>query len=262
MIFILGAKGFLGSALVRACREQGLEYRGIDQQEYPQYVGCECDVLINANGNSRKYLAREAPLEDFAMNVTAVRRSLEDFRYGKYVLFSSADVYPDAGSPETTDEESALEPARQTPYGFHKYLAEQCVRHRSTRWLILRLSGFVGPGLKKNPVHDVLRGARLWVDPASEFQYLHTRDLAAIVLRLAACGESDGQTVNVAAQGTISVAELSQMTGRALHLRAGSPRVRCELALARLAGYGEVPTTRAAVQSFLDELERAPHSEK
>jgi len=262
MIFILGAKGFLGSALVRECREQGLEYRGIDQQEYQEYAGGECDLLINANGNSRKYLAREAPLEDFAMNVTAVRRSLEDFRYRKYVLFSSADVYPDASSPETTDEQSAIDPAQQTPYGFHKYLTEQCVRHRATRWLILRLSGFVGPGLTKNPVHDVLSGAPLWVDAASEFQYLHTRDLAAIVLRLAARAESDGETVNVGAQGTLSVAQLSQMTGRAVHLRAGSPRVRCELGLARLARYCEVPTSRAAVQRFLDEMQDAPNSEK
>jgi nucleoside-diphosphate-sugar epimerase len=256
MIFIVGAKGFLGSSLANACREQGWEYTGIDQEEYADYVGRECDILINANGNSRKYLAREAPLEDFAMNVTSVRRSLEDFRYGKYVLFSSADVYPDSSSPATTDEKIALDPARQTPYGFHKYLAEQCVRHRATRWLILRLSGFVGPGLTKNAVHDVLSSNPLWVDAASEFQYLHTSDLASMVLGLAASRASDGETVNVGAQGTMSVAELSRLTGRALHVRPGSPRVRCEIALARLARFCEIPTTRAAVQRFLDESAR------
>jgi nucleoside-diphosphate-sugar epimerase len=253
MIFILGSKGFLGSALVNACREQGEEYCAIDQEEYAEYVGHDCDLLINANGNSRKYLAQQAPLEDFAMNVSSVRRSLEDFRYGKYVLFSSADVYPDASSPATTDENSALDPARQTPYGFHKYLAEQCVRHRAMRWLILRLSGFVGPGLKKNAVHDVLSGNPLWVDAASEFQYLHTRDLASMVLALAASPETDSQVVNVGASGTISVAELSRLTGRPVNVRAGSPRVRCEIALARLARFCEVPTTEAAVQRFLRE---------
>ena len=253
MIFILGAKGFLGSALATACREQGQEYCGIDQEEYADHLGRTCDLLINANGNSRKYLAREAPLADFAMNVTSVRRSLEDFRYGKYVLFSSADVYPDASAPDTTDEDSSINPALQTPYGFHKYLAEQCVRHRAARWLILRLSGFVGPGLKKNAVHDVLRGNPLWVDAASEFQYLHTSDLASIVLRLAAMHDTDGQVVNVGARGTISVAELARLSGRPLTVLAGSPRVRCELALARLARFCEVPATQAAVERFLGE---------
>ncbi len=255
MIFILGAKGFLGSALVNACREQGHEYRGIDQNEYSEYVAHDCDLLINANGNSRKYLAQQAPGEDFALNVTSVRRSLEDFRYRKYVLFSSADVYPDASSPATTDENSALDPARQTPYGFHKYLAELCVRHRAQRWLILRLSGFVGPGLKKNAVHDVLRGNSLWVDAASEFQYLHTRDLAGMVLALAASRESDGQILNVGARGTMSVAELSRLARRPLRVRAGSPRVRCELALDRLARFCQVPTTQSAVQRFLRETQ-------
>jgi len=251
MIFILGAKGFLGSALVRACRDRKLEFCGIDQQEYADFVDRGCDLLINANGNSRKYLAREAPLEDFAMNVTSVRRSLEDFRYGKYVLFSSADVYPDASSPATTDENGSLDPARQTPYGFHKYLAEQCVRHRAARWLVLRLSGFVGPGLKKNAAHDVLSGDALWVDAASEFQYLHTDDLAQMTLALAASPETDGQVLNVGARGTISVAELARLAERPLNVRPGSPRVRCEIALARLAQFCPVPTTESAVKRFL-----------
>jgi nucleoside-diphosphate-sugar epimerase len=253
MIFILGAKGFLGAAVSRACREQNLEFCGIEPEDYTDYVGQPCDVLINANGNSRKYLAQQSPLEDFAMNVGSVRQSLEDFRYGKYVLFSSAEVYPDSSGPATTDENSVIDPALQTPYGFHKYLAEQCVRHRAARWLIVRLSGFVGPGLKKNAVYDVMNGNPLWVDPASEFQYLHTDDLAAMVLAMAASRATDGQIVNVGARGTISLSEIARRSGRSLNALPGRPTVRCELALTRLARWVKVPTTESAVRRFLEE---------
>ncbi len=253
MIFILGAKGFLGSAVSRACRRQGLEFCGIEPEDYTDYVGQACDVLVNANGNSRKYLAQQSPLEDFAMNVGSVRRSLEDFGYGKYVLFSSAEVYPDSSRPATTDENGVMDPAQQTPYGFHKYLAELCVRHRAARWLILRLSGFVGPGLKKNAVYDVMNGNPLWVDPASQFQYLHTEDLATMVLAMAASRETDSQVVNVGARGTISLLEVSRLSGRSLNARPGSPTVRCELAVTRLARWVNVPTTESAVKRFLEE---------
>ncbi len=237
----------------RACREQNLEFCGIEPEDYTHYVGQPCDVLINANGNSRKYLARQFPLEDFAMNVGSVRQSVEDFHYGKYVLFSSAEVYPDSSSPTTTDENSVIDPARETPYGFHKYLAEQCVRHRAGRWLILRLSGFVGPGLKKNAVCDVMNGNPLWVDPASEFQYLHTDDLATMVLALAASRETDGQIVNVGASGTISLLEIARLSGRSVNASPGKPIVRCELALTRLARWVNLPTTGSAVRRFLEE---------
>ena len=253
MILILGANGFLGSAVRRACRKQGLECSGIEPEDYTGYVGQSCDVLINANGNSRKYLAQQLPLVDFAMNVGSVRQSLEDFRYGKYVLFSSAEVYPDCSGPWTTGEDSVIDPAQQTPYGFHKYLAEQCVRHRAGRWLILRLSGFVGPGLKKNAVYDIMNGNPLWVDPASEFQYLHTDDLARMVLALAALRETDGQIVNVGARGTIRLSEIARLSGRSLTVSPGRPTVRCELALTRLARWVNVPTTESAIRRYLEE---------
>jgi len=253
MIFVIGGEGFLGSAVVRQCEQAGHEYRIVEKHNYEHYIGRSCDIIINANGNSRKLLAREAPMEDFEMNVANVRRTLEDFRFQKYVLFSSADVYPDCSSPATTDEDLSLDPAKQSPYGFHKYLAELCVKHRASCWTILRLSGFVGPGIRKNAVYDVLNGGRVWVDPASEFQFLHTRDLGKIVLQLAQSKFTDGQIINLGAKGAISVAEIARMGGASLTVQPGSLRVRCEVALDRLAQFCEVPETQDAVREFVSE---------
>src|ERR1035441_4342456 len=204
MIFILGGKGFLGSSLVRHCRALGWDHVAIDRDEYASFVGARCDLLVNASGNSRKFLARQNPVEDFDLNVRSVRKALEDFHFGVYVHFSSADVYPDSSSPATTREDVPIDPACQSPYGFHKYLGEQCVRHKAAEWLILRLSGFVGPGLQKNPIRDILSDQRLWVSPDSEFQYMHTRDLARIVFELAINRGIRQEVVNVGAQGVIS----------------------------------------------------------
>jgi len=183
-IFILGGRGMLGSAFADYCEKSGRPYTVIARGDYAALRGRSCDIFVNANGNSRKPLASAQPLEDFEASVRSVRASLVDFRYRRYVHLSSCDVYPTCDSAETTREEQILNPARQSPYGFHKYLAEQCVQHVAREWLILRFGGFVGPGLKKNAIYDILHGGPLYLDPASELQYLHTARAAEIAFRL------------------------------------------------------------------------------
>jgi len=250
MIFILGGHGFLGSALVRHCVERGLAHQSITRQNYSRYLGRSCDLLVNAAGNSRKYLARERPLEDFELSVGGVRASLEDFHFSRYLYLSSADVYPDSSSAETTREDQRIEPQQQTPYGFHKYLAEQCARHRAREWLILRVSGCLGPGLRKNPVYDLLEGLPLWVEAASEFQYLHTADLARIVFELAEL-PAGKEVINVGGRGVMRMDEVARLSGLPVRVRQGSPRVRCELDIRKLASYCAVPETGAAIRRFL-----------
>ena len=41
-----------------------------------------------------------------------------------------------APTPETTREDDPIDVTRQSKYGFHKYLAEQCVRHAAKRHLV------------------------------------------------------------------------------------------------------------------------------
>lgn len=251
MIFVLGGKGFLGSALVQYCQNQRWDHASIEREDYARYAGSSCDLLVNASGSSKKFLALENPLQDFEMNVRTVRRSLEDFHFGAYVYFSSADVYPDSSSPDATREDLPIDPALQSPYGFHKSLGEQCVRHKAAEWLILRLSGFVGPGLRKNPIHDILSGNPLWVSPDSEFQYLHTKDLARIVFELAQQHTVRRQIINVGAEGVIALRDVARLAGMTPAVQDGSPRVRCELAVDTLARYCNIPRTVETIRDFV-----------
>lgn len=256
MIFILGGKGFVGSGFVRHCEQNGIEYRVIDIDNYNEYIGKSCDILVNANGNSRKYLAEEMPMEEFSASVTSVRSSLVDFETGLYVYLSTCDVYPDSSSPATTLESVQFEPTEQTAYGFHKNLAEQCVRHAADNWLIARMGGFVGPGMKKNSVFDVLNGGPLWVDPASEFQFMHTDDNARIVLELAA-GTLKNDVVNVGSQGVISVREIMDIAGKEVEVKESAKVVRCEMSTEKLSGLIDIPTTRDVVKDFIEKHEGA-----
>ena len=240
----------MGAAFARYCAAQGRPHVVLTRANYAEHVGQSCEVFINANGNSRKYLAREQPLAEFDASVRSARASLQDFRAGCYVHLSSCDVYPDTTSPAATREEAALDPGRQSPYGFLKHLAELCVRHAAPSWLILRLGGFVGPGLKKNPIFDILHGGPLWLDPASELQYLHTDAGARLIMGLVERGLRD-EIVNVCGAGLIRLQDVIALVGRPVPVQPGSPRVRYDISIEKLSGYAAVPETRAAVLDFV-----------
>lgn len=205
MIFILGGGGFVGSAFARLCEARGLDHAVVTRSNYAEHAGRRCETLINADGNSGKRLGESDPVADFELSVSSVKKSLSDFRFSKYVLASSCEVYPDVSSPRTTREDSKIDPAAQSPYGFHKRLAELCVEHACGDRLVLRLAGMVGPGLKKNPVYDILRGGPLWVSPDSRMQFMHTDDVAESAADMA--GRCSG-TYNLCGSGTVRIGDL------------------------------------------------------
>ncbi|MBI4903228.1 MAG: NAD-dependent epimerase/dehydratase family protein [Acidobacteria bacterium] len=261
MIFLIGGRGLVGSAFARVCEASGRSFQILDRNTYPNFIGQSCELLINANGNSRKPLAVQQPLADFDASVRSVRASLADFRFERYIHLSSCDVYPDCSSPATTSEKEAPGITMQSPYGFHKYLAEQCVIHacaaQQKSWLIFRLGGFVGQGLKKNAIFDILHGGPLWLDPASELQFLNTEDCARIVLSLPDAGVAN-DTFNLCGSGTIALRDAIAHTGRQIAVNPGSPLVRYDVAIsklrARLAALAlpAIPDTRTTVHSYLD----------
>lgn len=252
MIFLIGGRGLVGSAFGRQCEAQGLPFAILDRESYPHYVGQSCSLLINANGNSRKPLAVSDPLADFDQSVRSVRSSLQDFRCERYIHLSSCDVYPDCSAPQSTQESDVPDVARQSPYGFHKYLAELCVQHAARDWQIFRLGGFVGPGLKKNAIFDILQGGPLWLDPASELQFLHTDEAARIVLGLAQTGPGR-EVFNLCGKGTVALSEVIAATGREVTVQPDSRRVRYDVSIEKVSRLVEIPSTRETVLRFCGE---------
>jgi nucleoside-diphosphate-sugar epimerase len=250
MIFIVGGNGFVGSAFTRYCVEHGIDHAVISRENYRDFVGRRCEFLVNANGNSRKFRAQEQPLEEFDESVRTVRASLIDFHADCYVYLSSCDVYADCSSAQTTAEDLHVDVTAQSPYGFHKYLAEQCVRHAGDRWLILRLGGLVGPRMMKNAIFDILQGGPLRLDPASELQYLSTDDAAQLAFELFD-RRLHGQVFNVCGKGVISLNEVMGAVGHRVDVLSDSPRVRYCVAVDKLARIVPIPETRRTVLEFL-----------
>jgi nucleoside-diphosphate-sugar epimerase len=252
MIYLIGGNGFVGSAYARLFEARKLPFRIITRDNHAEFRGTSCDVLINANGNSKKFLSTREPMTDFDQSVRSVAQSVEDFRAGAYVLLSTGDVYPEQHSPTVSREDQQIDLARQSRYGLHKMLAEQLVRGTQARWIVMRMGGFVGPGLKKNAIYDMLTGAPVWLSPASELQFISTDRAASLVWRLVEKGVSN-EIVNLGARGLVHLGNLHKSLGSASAFQENAPAVRYELSLEKLAALvGEpLPDARAEVDAFL-----------
>ncbi|WP_373480596.1 NAD-dependent epimerase/dehydratase family protein [Geminocystis sp.] len=250
-IIILGGEGFVGSAYTRYCQKNNLDYVVINRANYKDNIGRKCDLLINANGNSKKFLAKDNPLLEFDASVRSVRQSLIDFPTKKYIFLSSCDVYPNYSNPELTKEDGLIDISTQSPYGFHKYLAEQCVRHSHSDWLIFRMGGFVGEGMKKNAIFDILKGEKLWLHPESQLQYIHTDVATKMVMNIIKQGYTQN-IFNLCGNGLIKLQEIIDLTKRNIEVNLEIPPVYYEVSIDKIQSVVNIPSTRETVINFVN----------
>ncbi len=179
-IAIIGAAGFAGSFLSRRFRATGAEVVSVKRTTpLPTH---HLDVVIDCNGDARRFWADENPSASFAASVTSVAERVVNLSCGRYVYLSSIDVYGALRGDRAAAREDAVIPsAGLDTYGFHKLLAERVVMFHNTAPLVLRLGTLLGPGLRKNPVYDAMNGAPIRQTPDSTLS-LVTLDAVADVL--------------------------------------------------------------------------------
>lgn len=254
---VLGGKGFVGRAISEEATRRGYSVVVVDKDEYEGARGTACDLLINANGNSKKFLARENPRLEFDLSVRSVLHSIHDFPAKRYVHLSTMDVYPDVSDPRLNHEAVPIDTSRQSPYGFHKYLAEQIVRHYAKDWLIFRMAGFVGQGLWKNSIYDLLNNAPLRVHPDSEYQYLNTCDLARAVFEIVQQPLSR-EIFNITGRGVISLRSVSALIAshRLDPAWDALPQERYEMNVDKISRLVQIPETKDTVSAFIQNANR------
>lgn len=194
IIWITGAKGFIGQHLARYLVAQGNLVLGIGHgiwSEVAAEVGLAAwingeingdnlttlcathgapDLVLHLAGGSSVGLAIVNPHEDFARTVTTTAELLEWLRLEspltRLVTFSSAAVHG-AGHSGRIAESAFKKPL--SPYGYHKLMMEQLCRSYAScfglRCLVLRLFSVYGPGLRKQLLWDLCR--RLQDTPTS-----------------------------------------------------------------------------------------------
>jgi nucleoside-diphosphate-sugar epimerase len=253
-VTVIGAEGFVASAFVRL-----LKYRTdvklvcVTRSNYDQFAGIQSDIVIEAACNSKKYLADENPLAEFEASVTLRQKTLVQFPAALHVHISSVDIYSELTTPKTTQEDSVIDLQKTSRYGVHKYLAEQLVQHYAQRWLIVRLAGSVGTGLRKNPVFDIMNGKPLRVHPESQYQFMNTDDAARLTWALVE-RETVGQIFNVCGTGLISMRDIADVAGKEMDLSQlptdAVPRI-VEVDNSKLGRLFEIPNTTETIRCFL-----------
>lgn len=177
---IIGGNGMLGSDLVKYLSQSFL-VTSISKGNYPQFINHSFDVVVNANGNSKRFWAIKNPLEDFTVSTVSVYESLFDFRFNTYVYISSSDVYVNHSSSASASEDHIQDSTKLSPYGLHKYLSEKIIENHCESYIILRASMLLGQNLKKGPIYDIINKNPLFISKASRLQMISTQEVANVI---------------------------------------------------------------------------------
>jgi len=166
---LIGHTGFVGGNLLRQARFDDC-FRSTD---IASIRGRAYDLVVCAGAPAEKWRANREP-EDDRRNLARLADCLAGARADRVVLISTVDVFADSVG---ADEDTAVDPARATAYGRHRFELEEFVRARFDT-LVVRLPGLFGPGLKKNVVFDFLHGNQLdRIDARAVFQFYDVSDL-------------------------------------------------------------------------------------
>jgi dTDP-glucose 4,6-dehydratase/UDP-glucose 4-epimerase len=222
---ILGSTGFIGAALFRSMRAAGLEVVGADIRDSeelpfvrfdplnPDFASLVSDVnpdvVINCTGAASVPDSFAAPLHDYMLNTIRIAEMLEAIRLcapkAKFVHFSSAAVY---GNPDVSPVAETCKIKPLSPYGWHKYHAENICREYheifGVETISLRVFSAFGPGLKKQIFWDIYNKAlsspklELFGTGYETRDFIYVDDVAKAVMCVVDKASFDGRAVNVA----------------------------------------------------------------
>ncbi|OAN50294.1 hypothetical protein A6A04_02530 [Paramagnetospirillum marisnigri] len=199
---VVGAGGFLGGFLAQSLRDAGHEVLALGRGD--PLPTEPVDVLVDCNGDARRFWANANPAASFAANVASVAARATAGLADRYVFMSTMDVYgKGCRAPASSGEDAVIEPSGLDVYAFHKFLAEQLVARHAARSLILRLGTLIGPGLKKNPVFDAINGNPIRQTPDSTLSLVDLAHVAKALAMLLEMGDEGVYNVTAAAPITI-----------------------------------------------------------
>ncbi|MDD4156731.1 MAG: NAD-dependent epimerase/dehydratase family protein [Candidatus Cloacimonetes bacterium] len=145
---LIGDTGFVGSSLIKQTKFDFL-YRSTNIDEIRDH---NFDSIVCAGASAQKWIANREPNKDLK-NIESLISNLKNVNCKQFILISTVDVFK---FPIEVDENSIVDEDNLNPYGLHRRLLEKFVENHFENYLILRLPGLVGPGLRKNVIFDFL----------------------------------------------------------------------------------------------------------
>lgn len=144
---LIGFSGFVGGTLLKQARFSCL-YRSTNIHEID---GREFDVVVCAGAPAQKWIANRDPVSD-REKIDSLIGHLRTIKCKEFILISTVDVFK---NPISVDESTVVDEAGLHAYGLHRRILEKFVEQNFISYLIVRLPGLVGPGLRKNVIFDL-----------------------------------------------------------------------------------------------------------
>lgn len=161
---LIGSSGFVGSTLLKQAPFGSL-YRSANIGEIE---GKSFDTVVCAGAPAQKWIANREPEAD-REKIEGLIAHLKSVQCKTFVLISTVDVFK---NPLGVDEGDAVDESGLHAYGLNRRLLEKFVESHFSNYLIVRLPGLVGPGLRKNVIFDFLNDNNLHaIDSRSIFQF-------------------------------------------------------------------------------------------
>lgn len=161
---LIGYSGFVGSTLLKQSTFE-CQYRSTNIGEI---VGKTFDTVVCAGAPAQKWIANREPEADLK-KIEELIGHLGRMKCNRFILVSTVDVFK---QPINVDEETPVEETGLHAYGLHRRYLEKFVEQHFQSYLIVRLPGLVGPGLRKNVIFDFLnRNNTQTIDSRGVFQF-------------------------------------------------------------------------------------------
>lgn len=254
IVWITGARGFIGRYVARACMARGDivaglghgSWRAVEAKSWGVTTWLNGDitssnlarladatglpdVVVHLAGGSSVGVAIDQPREDFFRTVSSTIELLDWCRLSspetRIAGVSSAAVYG-SGHAGLIAETAHLKPF--SPYGHHKLMMESlCRSYAETyglRAVIARLFSVYGDGLTKQLLWDMCTkleaGAQeltLGGTGAELRDWVHVDDVAVVLASIDSQASEDVPVFNVASGGATSVASVAESLTKAWH---------------------------------------------
>lgn len=161
---LVGFSGFVGTTLLKQAHFSAL-YRSTTIHEIDNR---QFDRVVCAGAPAQKWIANRDPLADRNKIVSLIDH-LRTITCKTLILISTVDVFKEAMG---VDESTPVDEAGLHAYGLHRRLLETFVEQHFPNYLIIRLPGLVGPGLRKNVIFDLHTTHNLHaIDSRGVFQF-------------------------------------------------------------------------------------------
>ena len=211
-ITILGASGFIGSALVKRLAEIGLEYLAPTRDE--KLAGRKLGNIIYCIGLTADF--RERPFETVDAHICQLLHILRDCDFDSLLYLSSARIYQGHGSPAREEDSLRVSPSNPDHlYNISKVMGESLSLASGKKTRVVRLSNVYGEDYtSRNFLSTIIMEAvstpRITVHnpPDAEKDYVSIHDVVDGLIKIA--GEGRQNIYNLASGINVSNLRLTQ----------------------------------------------------